>query len=418
MPPVRRKRLSICYAAPGHALVSTSGSARNILSAAAAMSKFADLTVAFRDVREPVRSTNVRVLTIEERKGDFSETKDDVAARGLSVAGHLSYLRTLAEFAKQLTGSCDLVLEKGWRLSGVLADACRRRGMPAAVVENDVRHWSESIHSARTLARYGAHRAAQFLAGYCSRRVPLIIAETDELKATLVTERGIAPERIEVAGLGVDHELFRPLDQTACRKRLGIAPGAMVLLYVGGMDLYHDVGPVLDALGQRAIPGLEFHLVGDGECRRSYEEKARRAAVPVRFHGQVSHEKVPEYIAAADLCLAPYRVSAFPNQTVSFSTLKIPEYMACGRPVVSVPSGHIKKLVGDQCSGFLFSNDPRSWIAFLGDLPTAEKLREMGVAAEHAAADITWESTARRYLELCQRLVPHHSIGSELGCGR
>jgi glycosyltransferase involved in cell wall biosynthesis len=389
-----------------------------MLSAAAAMSKFADVTVAFRDVREPIRSTNVRVLTIEERKGDSSESKDDVAARGLSVAGHLSYLRTVAEFAKQLTGSYDLVLEKGWRLSGLLAAACRRRGMPAAVVENDVRHWSESVHSARALARYGAHRAAQFVAGYCSRRVPLIIAETDELKATLVAERGISPERIEVAGLGVDHELFRPLDQAVCRTRLGIAPGAVVLLYVGGMDLYHDCGPVLDALGQRAIPGLEFHLVGDGEYRRSYEEKASHALVPIRFHGQVPHESVPEYIAAADLCLAPYHVSAFPNQTVSFSTLKIPEYMACGRPVASVPSGHITKLVADQRSGFLFSNDSRSWIAFLRDLPPTEKLREMGRAAEHAAAAITWESTAKRYLEVCQRLVPHHSIASELGCGR
>ena len=155
---------------------------------------------------------------------------------------------------------------------------------------------------------------------------------------------------------------------------------------------------------------LELHLVGDGEFRGAYEAKARDARVPIRFHGQVPHEKVPEFIAAADLCLAPYRVSAFPNAAVSFSTLKIPEYMACGRPVVSVPSGHIKKLLADKDSGFLFPNDAPSWVAFLKTLPSTEKLKEMGRAAERAAASITWGKTAERYLAVCQGLTTRRSI--------
>jgi glycosyltransferase involved in cell wall biosynthesis len=221
----------------------------------------------------------------------------------------------------------------------------------------------------------------------------------------LVAERGVSPACIEVVGLGVDHELFRPLDQVSCRNTLGIQSGAFVLLYVGGMDTYHDLGPVIEALAQIQAPPIELHLVGDGELRGAYEAKARDALVPIRFHGQIPHEKVPEFIAAADLCLAPYRVSAFPNGAVSFSTLKIPEYMACRRPVISVPSGHIKKLVDDKASGFLFPNDAPSWRAFLKTLPSAEKLKEMGRAAERSAASITWEKTAERYLEVCERLT-------------
>ena len=193
---------------------------------------------------------------------------------------------------------------------------------------------------------------------FYSRRIPLIIAETDELKLMLAAERGVAPACIEVVGLGVDHELFRPLDQASSRNELGIQRGAFVLLYVGGMDTYHDLGPVIDALARISVPLLELHLVGDGEFRGKYEARAKAARVPIRFHGQVSHEKVPEFIAAADLCLAPYRVAAFPNEAVSFSTLKIPEYMACGRPVVSVPSGHINKLIDDRYRDF---SSPTMW---------------------------------------------------------
>ena len=405
-----RDRPSVCYAAPGHALLGTSGTARNMLSLAQALSRWADVTLAFRTIREPIKSDNFKVIAIEPEMEGAPERKDDVAAAGLNVFAHMSYLRKLRRFSRQEANSFDLVFEKGWRLSGFLSAAFGRHAVPAVLMENDVHYWSESVGSVRSMAKYGAHRAAQRLAGFYSRRIPLVIAETDELKAMLVANRGVTPERIEVVGLGVDHELFRPLDQATCRNGLGIQPGAFVLLYVGGMDTYHDLGPVIDALARIPVPLLELHLVGDGELRGAYEAKARDALVPIRFHGQVPHEKVPEFIAAADLCLAPYRVSAFPNGAVSFSTLKIPEYMACGRPVVSVPSGHIKKLLADKDSGFLFPNDAPSWVAFLKTLPSTEKLKEMGRAAERAAASITWGKTAERYLAVCQGLTTRRSI--------
>ena len=110
------------------------------------------------------------------------------------------------------------------------------------------------------------------------------------------------------------------------------------------------------------IHSVELHVVGDGEYRVRCEEKARRAQIRLRFHGHVPHSMVPQYIAAADLCVAPYRTSAFHNGLLPFSTLKIPEYMACGRPVVSVPSGSIERLIEDRVSGFLFPNEVSSWV--------------------------------------------------------
>ena len=412
-----RDRPSVCYAAPGHALLGTSGTTRNMLSLAQALSRWADVTLAFRSIREPIKSDHFKVIAIEPEEESAPERKDDVAAAGLNVFAHMSYLRKLRRFSRQEANSFDLVFEKGWRLSGFLSAAFGRHGVPAVLMENDVHYWSESVGSVRSMAKYGAHRAAQRLAGFYSRRIPLVIAETDELKAMLVANRGVPPERIEVVGLGVDHELFRPLDQATCRNGLGIQPGAFVLLYVGGMDTYHDLGPVIDALARVPMPFLELHLVGDGEYRGAYEERAKYARVPIRFHGQVPHHRVPEFIAAADLCLGPYRVSAFPNESVSFSTLKIPEYMACGRPVASVPSGHIKTLIADQVSGFLFQNDVASWVTFLEALPSRKKLREMGFAASRAAASITWEKTAERYLAVCQGLTAWHSVATKRQMG-
>jgi glycosyltransferase involved in cell wall biosynthesis len=410
-----QRRVSVCYAAPGHALLGTSGSARNVLSLAKALSRWADVTVAFRSVRERARPTEFKVIAIEPELEDARDRKDDVATAGLNIFSHVSYLRKLSRFSAQEARSFDFVFEKGWRLSGFLSAAFARQAVPAVLVENDVRYWSDSLGSIRGVAKYGAHKAAQCIAGFYSRRIPLIIAETDELKTMLVETRGVAAQSIEVVGLGVDHDLFRPLDQASSRKTLGIHTDAFVLLYVGGMDTYHDVGAAIDALTKITVPLLELHLVGDGEFRAAYEAKARHARVPIRFHGQVPHDKVPEFIAAADLCLAPYRVSAFPNESVCFSTLKIPEYMACARPVASVPSGHIKKLIDDQKSGFLFANDASSWIAFFERLPSRDRLKEMGRVASRAAEPITWGKTAERYLELCEALAAQRFMATKTG---
>jgi glycosyltransferase involved in cell wall biosynthesis len=246
---------------------------------------------------------------------------------------------------------------------------------------------------------------AHKVASRCSRRAGAVIAETEELKALLVERRRLAAERIEVVGLGVDHSLFRPKDQKGARKSLKINPDVTVLLYVGAMDEYHDLEPVIDALGASRHSRLELHIVGDGEYRGRCEEKARRAQIVCRFYGHVPHLSVPEYIAAADLCIAPYRTNAFRDGFLPFSTLKVPEYMACGRPVVSVPSGPIRRLVEDRVCGFLFPNELSCWRSFLETIPSRKQLSSMGKAAAQAVESLGWEKTAMRYFEVCQRLA-------------
>jgi glycosyltransferase involved in cell wall biosynthesis len=401
----RGKRLSICYAAPGLNLLPSAGPTRNVLNLANALSEWADVTVAFRNVPEPVASGNYKLIGIEPHATTSMEDKDDNATRGLHPFQHISYCRRLWSFSEQQSRSYDVVLEKGWRLSGYLLDGFRRRGVPGVLIENNVHFWSEPLTNVQTVMKYILHSAALAVASSCSRRASAVIAETQEMKTMLVEHRRLSPEQIEVVGLGVDHALFRPMDQGSARKFLKMSSNMILLLYVGSMDEYHDLEPVIESLGSVKQPSIELHVVGDGEYRARCEEKARRARITVRFHGHVPHSMVPQYIAAADLCIAPYRTSACHNGLIPFSTLKIPEYMACGRPVVSVPSGSIQRLVENRVSGFLFPNDVCSWVSFLNFLPSRNQLASMGAVAAQAVESLGWEKTAMRYLEVCERLT-------------
>jgi len=395
-----KQRLSICYAAPGHSLVPTSGTARNILSLAEALSAWADVTVAFRDA--PDRSVRLgpglSLETIENGDRQQGPGIDDEATRGVNPVSHLMYMRRVSDFARRTAGRFDLVLEKGWRLSGYLAHSVQTAGGAGAVIENDARCWTDSRLDPRTMLKWLLHSGAQRLAGHYSGKSLLVIAETEELRQQLHRVRHIPLEKIKVVPLGVNHSLFRPIDQESARASVGIPPHKTILLYVGGMDKYHDLWPLLDALRGVTLPELELHIVGEGEYRGRYEAAAKKTRSRVVFHGRVPHERVPLYIAAGDLCIAPYCAEAFYDHTVSFSTLKIPEYMACARPVASIPSGEIKRLIQPGVSGFLFPNSTVGWRSFLYSCPDRRTLSRMGEASRKAVENRTWEQTARGYM--------------------
>jgi glycosyltransferase involved in cell wall biosynthesis len=90
---------------------------------------------------------------------------------------------------------------------------------------------------------------------------------------------------------------------------------------------------------------------------------------------------------------------------MTFSTLKIPEYMACGRAVASVPSAGANRLVAPGVSGFLFPNEVEAWRSFFSAMPGRDTLASMGAAAARAVESVTWSRTAARYLETCEHVL-------------
>ena len=393
------RRLSICYVVPGHSLVATAGPTRNVLNLARALGQWADVTVAFRLAIDAQGSGNFHVVEITPDRPRNVQMADDAAVRGVGYAEFFHYLRQLRRFAAERLLSYDVVLEKSWLLSGYLSSYCRHRGVLGVPVENVV---PNPGHVARgNLTKFARLQVGRWLAGRYLREAPLIIAETEFLKADIAANWRVAPERIAVVDLGIDRALFRTLDQDAARHSLGIAPDKTVLLYVGVLDDIHDLGPLLEAMRVRQDPTIELHLVGDGHYAGLYREKAGGAANVV-FHGRVAHSRVPELIAAADLCVAPYDPKVFAAGNLGYSTMKIPEYLSCGRPVASVPSGRIPQLVQHGVSGFLFPNETSEWRCFLAELPSRERLRRMGEAAAQVPLN-SWDNTAQGYLSLCER---------------
>jgi glycosyltransferase involved in cell wall biosynthesis len=404
----RDRKLSVCYVAPGHSLLSTVGPTRNVLSLAHALARHADITVAFRNVLDDHAPADLPVLEIQPDARRGAAIVDDSAMRGLSYHEFFAYLLGVRRFVSTALPAFDVVLEKSWLLSGYLSTLCRRHGRPGIPIENFVPNAVQN--SANNLAKRWRIEIGQWIAGHHLRRAPLIIAETPHLKRSIARHWRVREERIAVVGLGVDRALFVPQDQGVARRQLDIAPDAIVLVYSGILDATHDLGPLLEAMARVRDPSIALHVVGEGALRAKHERAARAGGISAFFHGRVAHERVPMYIAAADLCVAPYDPTAFASGELGYSSMKVPEYLSAGRPVVTVPSGRLAELVREGETGFLVPNKVEDWMRLLEECPSRERLRAMGDAAAKIEL-MSWDDTAEAYLALCERQLADAARG-------
>jgi glycosyltransferase involved in cell wall biosynthesis len=397
--------LRILFAAPGHYMLHRAGGARVVLEVCAALAREAEVTAAFRALADPSGEEAFPIIAIQpEHRLPPEAAESSNAIRGLNPIEWLGYARALDRFADRWADRVDCAIEYGWRGSGLLSRAFARRGIPSIAAEHFPRLFVPGLpRTPRQALRALAVGMAERRAVSRLHNVALILAETEALREDLITRVGLQRERVRSAPLGVDAGLFSPRDAAECRKELGLPPEPAIWLYVGGMDTYHDMRPCLQAVGQAGRNDLLVLLLGTGVSRWEWERAAGRAVgETVRFLGTVPHERVPAYIGAADLCLAPYSTERFPRRAVTFSTLKVREYMACGRPVVTVPSGTLCDLVADGETGLVFDNTPAEWRRFLASPPGRDALQAMFSRVAERAPRRSWRETGADYLAACR----------------
>jgi glycosyltransferase involved in cell wall biosynthesis len=150
---------------------------------------------------------------------------------------------------------------------------------------------------------------------YCSRSLKNDEASTST--QALFIDHGVDYERFAAAGRGNKPE---PADlATIGRPRVG---------FVGGIDSHTFDPPLLTGLAQR-MPDVQFVLVGACSLPEGWCDEAN-----VHLLGQRAYEDVPSYMAACDVLIMPWNDSTWIK---ACNPVKLKEYLAVGRPVVSSP---------------------------------------------------------------------------------
>lgn len=225
-----------------------------------------------------------------------------------------------------------------------------------------------------------------------------------------ILPRGTPQSKVLELEWGADTTRFHPGAE-------GVAPferrAPTVAVFAGAFRRWHGAIHLVRAMrelegrGRRDIAAV---LIGDGPERPAVRAAAK-ALRSVECIGAVPNADMPAALAAADIGVAPFDVSAHPPLSLGFywSPLKIFEYMAAGLPVVAPTVDRIQRLVSHEREGILYDpGTPGSLADALERLSDRSVRQRMGAAArERAVRDFSWsahcQTLAAAMLEAARR---------------
>ncbi len=314
------------------------------------------------------------------------------------------YIRTIFELMK-LAGWADIIhFQKCHYYSALPAViAAYVRGKP---LHYDWDDWEEKIW--RESSDKSAH---SLLIGFSfkilERFVPLFsdtVSVSSRYLGELSNKFGVDKKNVFFAPVGADLAEFNPrVSGSRIRDKYNIK-GSLVL-YVGQLHgaQYIDIFIRAANIVAHKNPGATFMVVGGGFMERPLRDLACGLGIAdkIIFTSSVPYREIPEYIAASDICVAPFKET---EVTRCKSPLKIVEYMASGKPIVASNVGDVRWILGGV--GVLV--DAGSHIALAGgilrifeDRPLAENLSRF--VRQRAERAYNWPKIVSSLLAAYQR---------------
>jgi glycosyltransferase involved in cell wall biosynthesis len=232
------------------------------------------------------------------------------------------------------------------------------------------------------------YRVAVALEQVAFRLADVTIA-TNESYRRIAVERGrMAPEDVFVVRNGPNLARFRPVapDPSLRRGR------AHLIAYLGIMGPQDGIDHAIRALGSLgARDDWQAIFIGEGDVLADMRALAAELGIGdrVEFAGWRYDDDIRTILSSADVCLAPDPPS--PLNDVS-TMIKIPEYMAMGKPVVSYGLAESRVSAG-AAAVYAEGNDPQALGRCLDALlDDPERRARMGAhGQERVARELGWE---------------------------
>ena len=199
------------------------------------------------------------------------------------------------------------------------------------------------------LSRFGRgrdlpYRVMLLLERLSFRLADVVIATNESYRQVALTRGRKHPDDVFVVRNGPDLARFRPQPADDSLRR----GGRHLLAYVGMMGPQDGVDQAIRALAVLRRTRSDWHalFVGDGDMLADMRRLSTGLGLSehVEFTGLVEQGDVIRILSSADVCIAPEPRS--PSNDVS-TMIKVGEYMAMGKPVVSYDLAETRLTAGD-----------------------------------------------------------------------
>jgi glycosyltransferase involved in cell wall biosynthesis len=244
------------------------------------------------------------------------------------------------------------------------------------------------------------------VAGWYANRIfekNIALARRVTLTTSIIGQSYSIPHgKLELIPNGVDIHLFKLSDGDGIRDRYKINE-CFIVGHVGVMREWLDLRPLFGAIRRlKSAIDVKLLLVGAG----SEFERTRRLAEQfgiqdsVIFTGTVPYNQVPEYISCMDACVIPFAADTVAQNSLP---LKLFEYMACEKPVISSSIEGIRQTFQNEV---LFADSTDDYFNRLMELHSDPSMRrELGRRGrEIVEKGYQWEVLSSRLENLFQKV--------------
>lgn len=233
-----------------------------------------------------------------------------------------------------------------------------------------------------------------------------IVCLTTPMKSELVSW-GVQSERVIVEGDAVSLDRFSSLpDKEGARSELKIRDlKKFTVGYAGSfkmMGLDKGVGLIPDAVQSLRGQSMEIAMIiVGGEFEEKEKEDIRKECVnPGTDLGYFDSEKMKLFFASCDLFIYPAPKTNHPYFIRDTSPLKIFEYMAAGKPIITADLPPIRDILDESTATFFKPGDSDDLARAIKEVfDNTEEAHKKAVRARKKVEEHTWERRMERILQ-------------------
>lgn len=214
-------------------------------------------------------------------------------------------------------------------------------------------------------------------------------------------ELGVPADKVFVEHDAFDAGRFRDLPERAeARRVLGLPAEGPVVVYTGGLLAWKGVDVLIEA--SRTLTDVRFVIAGGMEADVQAMRALARGLDHVQIVGFQPPDRVPLYLAAADVGVVPNRSTPAISARYT-SPLKVFEAMAVGLPLVVSDLPSMRDILGPEEAVFVKPDDGNALAEALKSLLRDDARRKkLGQTLGLRAQEHTFDARAARILKWMQ----------------
>jgi glycosyltransferase involved in cell wall biosynthesis len=212
-----------------------------------------------------------------------------------------------------------------------------------------------------------------------------VVATADSLFQTVSSERSDAI----LAPNGVDFDLFQNAYQRETKPPEDMAsiviPDTPIIGYYGALARWFDY----DLLAYAAQTHPDYHFLLIGPAHDDNLEASKVQTIPnVFWLGPRDYQVLPQYLAWFDVATIPFVINEI---TLSTSPIKLFEYLAAGKPVVTTAMPECRKYFGVSVA-----ENYQEYVMLLEKAIAQAKDNNFRKAAQAEASRFDWKERAKQ----------------------